>query len=121
LRAAQEGVVFSFKYGMDIMSQMGMSIKRIHAGNANMFLSKIFRDTLAGVTGATIDLYDTDGALGAAKGAGIGVGLYKDHNEAFATLQKMDTIEPDTKNTAAYEDAYNRWKQRLESSVKENK
>jgi len=47
--------------------------------------------------------------------------LYKDHNEAFATLQKMDTIEPDTKNTAAYEDAYNRWKQRLESSVKENK
>ena len=70
LRAAQEGIVFSFKYGIEIMEDMGMPINKIHAGNANMFLSPLFRDTLAGVTGATIELYDTDGSIGAAKGAG---------------------------------------------------
>ena len=70
LRAAQEGIVFSFKYGIEIMEQMGMRVNKIHAGNANMFLSPIFRDTLAGVTGAVIELYDTDGSVGAAKGAG---------------------------------------------------
>ncbi len=60
IRAAQEGIVFSFKYGIDIMEQMGIPVKMIHAGHANMFLSSIFRDTLRGVTGATIELYDTD-------------------------------------------------------------
>lgn len=67
LRAAQEGIVFSFRYGIDIMKGMGMDVRKIHAGHANMFLSPLFRDTLAGVTGATIELYDTDGSVGAAK------------------------------------------------------
>lgn len=109
IRAAQEGIVFSFKYGIDIMEGMGMDVRKIHAGHANMFLSPIFRDTLAGVTGATIELYDTDGSVGAAKGAGIGAGIYKDHNEAFATLDKLAVIEPNLTNKAAYEDAYQRW------------
>ena len=108
IRAAQEGIVFSFRYGIDIMKAMGMEVKKIHAGHANMFLSPLFRDTLAGVTGAVIELYDTDGSVGAAKGAGIGAGLYKD-NEAFATLEKLAVIEPDKHNKAAYEDAYQRW------------
>ncbi len=68
VRAAQEGIVFSFKYGIDIMEQMGISIQKIHAGKANMFLSPLFREMLAGVTGAVIELYDTDGSVGAAKG-----------------------------------------------------
>ncbi len=85
VRAAQEGIVFSFCYGMEIMQQMGMDIKKVHAGKANMFLSPLFRDTLAGVSGATIELYETDGSAGAAKGAGIGAGIYKDHDEAFAS------------------------------------
>lgn len=107
LRAAQEGIVFSFKYGIDIMEQMGMKVNRIHAGHANMFLSPIFRDTLAGVTGAVIDLYDTDGSVGAAKGAGIGAGIYKDNNEAFASLEKIAVIEP--ANSDQYAEAYQRW------------
>ena len=103
LRAAQEGIVFSFKYGIEIMEQMGMNVNKIHAGHANMFLSPIFRETLAGVTGAVIDLYDTDGSVGAAKGAGIGAGIYKDNNEAFSTLEKLAVIEPSDKE--AYEAA----------------
>lgn len=109
IRAAQEGIVFSFKYGIDIMQQMGMSVTKIHAGHANMFLSPIFRQTLAGVTGATIELYDTDGAVGAAKGAGMGVGIYKDHQEAFSTLRRIEVIEPVAADAEQYHRAYERW------------
>ncbi len=110
LRAAQEGIVFSFAYGMEIMTAMGMNLQTIRAGKANMFLSPIFRDTLAGVTGATIELCDTDGSVGAARGAGIGAGIYADHHEAFATLKKLQIIEPKTKDQNAYAEAYERWR-----------
>lgn len=113
LRAAQEGIVFSFMYGMEIMEQMGMPINKIHAGHANMFLSPLFRNTLAGVSGATIELYDTDGSVGAAKGAGMGAGIYKDNNEAFASLEKIEVIEPAEADRHAYRDAYELWKERL--------
>lgn len=114
IRAVQEGIVFSFKYGIDIMQGMGIPVKMIHAGFANMFMSPIFRDTLANVTGATIELYKTDGSVGAAKGAGMGIGYYKDHDEAFASLEKMSVIEPDASKTSEFMEAYNLWKQRLE-------
>ena len=113
VRAAQEGIVFSFCYGMEIMGQMGMDIKKIHAGRANMFLSPLFRDTLAGVSGATIELYETDGSVGAAKGAGMGAGIYKDHDEAFATLERLQVVEPCEKGRKAYLAAYARWKETL--------
>ena len=111
LRAAQEGIVFSFQYGIEVMQQMGMNVNKIHAGHANMFLSPIFRDTLAGVSGAAIELYDTDGSVGAAKGAGIGAGIYKDNNEAFSTLEKLAVIEPS--ESEAYLAAYETWKSKL--------
>ncbi|NDW11488.1 carbohydrate kinase [Bacteroides sp. 214] len=117
IRAAQEGIVFSFKYGIDIMEEMGIRVNKIHAGHANMFLSPIFRGTLAGVTGAVIELYNTDGSVGAAKGAGIGAGIYKDNKEAFATLEKLDVIEPNVAQRQEYADAYERWKRRLEKSM----
>lgn len=117
MRAAQEGIVFSFCYGMEIMQQMGMDIRKIHAGKANMFLSDIFRNTLAGVSGATIELYETDGSVGAAKGAGIGCGIYKDNNEAFATLKKLAVIEPDENRRNEYLEAYSLWKETLQNSV----
>lgn len=110
LRAAQEGIVFSYEYGMEIMKNMGMNIEVIKAGSANMFLSPIFRKTLASVSGATIELYDTDGAAGAAKAAGMGVGIYASNNEAFASLEKIEVIEPDTINKDQYREAYLNWK-----------
>ena len=118
MRAAQEGIVFSFCYGMEVMQEMGMDIRKIHAGKANMFLSDIFRNTLASVSGATIELYETDGSVGAAKGAGMGCGIYKDNNEAFATLKKLAVIEPDEKNRDAYLNAYAEWKANLEQIIK---
>ena len=108
LRAAQEGIVFSFKYGIEIMEQMGMDVNKIHAGHSNMFLSPIFRNTLAGVTGAVIELYDTDGSVGAARGAGIGAGIYGNTAEAFASLKRLSVIEP--ADSEEYMEAYETWK-----------
>lgn len=113
VRAAQEGIVFSFCYGMEVMRDMGMDIHQIHAGRANMFLSPLFRDTLATTSGATIGLYETDGSVGAAKGAGMGAGIYRNHDEAFATLEKVAEIEPDEQHRSQYLEAYELWKERL--------
>ena len=109
IRAAQEGIVFSFQYGIEIMQNMGMDIRVIRAGNANMFLSPIFRQTLANISGATIELYNTDGAAGAAKGAGIGAGIYANAGEAFAPLEKLAVVEPEGSAKEACQEAYSRW------------
>ena len=111
LRAAQEGIVFSFQYGIEIMEKMGLKVDKIHAGLANMFQSPVFRDTLAGVSGATIELYDTDGAAGAAKGAGIGAGIYASPREAFASLERLAVITPSHRE--GYRAAYENWKSKL--------
>ncbi len=113
IRAAQEGIVFAFMYGIEIMKGLGLDVNKIHAGNANMFLSPVFRQTLADVSGATIELYDTDGSVGAAKGAGIGAGIYKDRDEAFASLELLGTVEPDPATRPAVLKAYELWKSRL--------
>lgn len=109
IRAAHEGIAFSFKYGMDIMNEMGIETKTIRAGHANLFLSPIFRQTLANITGATIELYNTDGSVGAARGAGIGAGIYKDAEEAFATLKKILVVTPEDENVEATKEAYKKW------------
>ena len=116
-RAAQEGIVFSFKYGMEIMEQIGINAKVIRAGKANMFLSPVFRETLAGVSGATIELYNTDGSVGAARGAGIGSGYYASAKDAFADLKKLETVIPDTSKSAQYEEAYQNWKIQLKKYI----
>ena len=110
LRAAQEGVAFAFMYGMELMGD----IKEIHAGKANMFLSPLFRDTLASLSGATIRLYDTDGSIGAARGAGLGAGIYANEDEAFASLRQLATIEPRDDYQAPLKEAYQHWKNVLQ-------
>lgn len=118
LRAAQEGIVFSFKYGMDIMQTIGINPQVIRAGKANMFLSPVFRKTLADVTGATIELYNTDGSVGAARGAGVGSGYYAGFAEAFSNLKKLETIEPDRLQKAETEAAYEKWLEVLNGAIK---
>jgi xylulokinase len=117
MRAAQEGIVFSFRYGMDIMKTTGINPMVIRAGKANMFLSPVFRNTLAGATGAVIELYNTDGSVGAARGAGIGSGYYASPGEAFSNLEKLETIEPETGKADEYQQAYTNWKISLEKVI----
>jgi xylulokinase len=109
LRAGQEGVAFSFKYGVDIMKEMGMNIQVIRAGHANMFLSPVFRQTLANITGATIELYDTDGAQGAARGAAVGAGLFASFQDAFKSLKKTEQVRPSSDSVDGTHAAYESW------------
>lgn len=112
-RAVQEGIAFSLKYGLDIMVESGSKPSVIRAGEANMFLSNVFGQTLVNVTGIPVELYDTDGAKGAALAAGIGAGIYRSRNEAFQYLKKLNVLEPDTLQKEKTNMAYDMWKAKL--------
>ncbi len=113
IRASQEGIAFSFKYGVDKMSELGLNPKVIRAGKANMFLSPVFRQTLANLLGCPIELYDTDGALGAARAASFGAGYYKTLKETFSTLKVKQFIEPSQKDSLIITDIYKNWLEKL--------
>jgi xylulokinase len=113
LRAAQEGIVFALKYGFSIMAEMGMELKTVRAGRANMFLSPLFREAFANITDSVVELYNTDGAQGAARGAGIGTGIFASEQEAFAGLRAEEIIEPSPPLFGAYEEAYENWLNKL--------
>jgi xylulokinase len=108
-RATQEGIVFALNYGLSIMKNVGVKVETVKAGRANLFLSPLFREAFANTTGATIELFDTDGATGAARGAGIGCGYYKNASEAFIGLEKINTIEPNAALQGAYTEGYENW------------
>ena len=113
LRAGQEGIVFAMNYGFNIMKEMGIELKAVRAGNANMFLSPLFREVFANITSTTVELYNTDGAQGAARGAGVGAEVYASYEEAFIGLKSIETIEPSPPLFGAYEDAYENWLKNL--------
>ncbi len=117
MRAAQEGIVFSFKYGLDVMQEIGIEPNIIRAGYANMMLSPVFSETLANTSGATIELYDTDGSQGAALGSGIGAGIFSNFKEAFENLQIIKTVYPDNTKHDLYQQAYNKWKNQLNKII----
>ncbi|RKY22927.1 MAG: carbohydrate kinase [Planctomycetota bacterium] len=117
LRAGQEGIVFALNYGLEIMRNMGVQIKRVKAGDANMFLSPLFREAFATITGATVELYNADGSVGAARGAGVGAGIYKDCKEAFVGLKYISKIEPNEKLKSDYSRAYQNWLAVLKTQI----
>ena len=117
LRAGQEGIVFALIYGMDIMRQMGVPMRTVRAGNANMFLSPVFREAFVNTGNVTLELYNTDAAQGAARGAGIGVGVYATPADAFGNLECILTLAPDSELRAQYQTAYGRWHEALTQQI----
>lgn len=117
IRAVQEGVAFSFTYGMDIMTSFGTLPHVIRAGYANLFQSRVFCETLANTADVAIELYNTDGAQGAARGAALGAGFYSSATEAFKGLARTDVIDPDPSRGREYIDLYGRWKESLERQL----
>lgn len=113
IRAAQEGIVFALNYGMEVMQSMGMHFNTVRAGQANMFLSDVFAQAFASTTGCTVELYNTDGAVGAARGAALGAGIYKDRTECFSGMKKLRVIETDSDMKKQYSAAYEDWKAKL--------
>jgi xylulokinase len=116
-RAAQEGIVFALKYGFDVLQGMGLKTNVIRAGNANMFLSPLFREAFVNTIGARLELYDTDGSKGAALGAGVGAGIYGSFEEAFKGLKIIKSEEPDAAKSSAYKEAYSGWLKLLEGQL----
>ncbi len=118
IRAAHEGIVHSFNYGMEIMQEAGIAPSVIRAGHSNMFLSPVFRESLASLSNTTIELYNTDGSQGAARAAGLGAGIYKTTHEAFAGLEHLITVEPNPAITEPLTKEYKKWKKILENKIK---
>ena len=108
-RAAQEGIAFALAYGFDIMRGMGLDATVVRAGRANMFLSPLFREAFVNTTGTAVELYDTDGAQGAARGAAIGAGIFASATEAFTGLQCLRRLSPEPALREAYATAYADW------------
>ena len=112
-RAAQEGIVFALQYGVEVMKEMGMEIKTVRAGHANMFLSDVFSSVFVNTLGCDLELYNTDGATGAARGAGIGAGVYKNASEAYSSMEKIKSYTPVKEEQEVYSSVYNKWKKQL--------
>lgn len=117
IRAAQEGIVFALNYGIEIMRSIGVDVSKVRAGEANMFLSPIFREAFATVTDAVVELYNTDGSQGAARGAGIGAGIFSSVSEAFHGLETQNVIEPEASKKEQYINAYNKWRTILDAEL----
>lgn len=117
IRAVIEGVAFSFVYGLEIMKSLNLSPKVIRAGKANMFLSSIFRETISTLAGTEIQLFNTNGALGAARAAAYGSGFYSSVKDAFINLKSLETVKPEKKNLNLYQEAYINWKNELEKKL----
>jgi xylulokinase len=113
IRAAQEGIAFAFKYGFDIMKEMGMEFNIIKAGNSNLFQSKIFREAFVNTCNVNLEIYNTDGSQGAARGAGIGIGYYSVLKDAFKGLKIIDELHPKEEFVKKYGSVYNNWKPSL--------
>ncbi len=116
-RSAQEGIAFAFRYGLDIMRENGLTPKVIRAGRANLFLSDVFTEAFVNATNVPVELYDCDGSVGAAIGAGLGAGIYQTEKEAFVNMKRLQYVEP-VKSTL-YNDLYKEWKQLLETRIKQ--
>jgi xylulokinase len=115
VRAAQEGIAFAFRYGFDIMKENGIQPKIIRAGKANMFLSDVFTQSFVNATNVPVELYNCDGSVGAATGAGIGAGIYASAKEAFNNFKPVKLIEPTQERL--YNELYERWKGALGNSI----
>jgi len=114
-RATQEGVACAMRYGLDIMRSNGIHPAVIKAGNANMFLSRVFARSFVNVTQVPVELWGTEGSVGAALGAGIGVGFYSKPGEAFIKRKAAEVIEPADKESS--EELYQSWKRDLERFI----
>lgn len=116
-RAALEGIAFAFSHGIAGMKATGLTPTRLRAGDANLFKSAVFRETLASTLGVPIELVRTDGAVGAARGAGLGTGVYSKYSDAFRELEFISTIEPNPRLEGSCANACARWETALSEAL----
>jgi xylulokinase len=108
-RAVQEAVAYSFYYGIKILNEIDLHAKVIRAGKTNLFQSDLFCNVLSSLTDSRIELYNTDGSAGAARGAAFGGGFYNTLDECFKNLKIVDVYNPDSNLREIYIDLYEQW------------
>ncbi|GGZ29192.1 carbohydrate kinase [Echinicola pacifica] len=118
LRAGQEGIVSALTYGFNIMKNMGLNLNTVKAGRANMFLSPLFREAFVNMNEVNLEFYDTDGSQGAARGAGVGAGIYANFQEAFTGLEQVGAFEPKPELVSQYKEVYQRWEENLNQLIR---
>ncbi|WP_405295230.1 xylulokinase [Algibacter sp. Ld11] len=116
-RAALEGIAFSFVYGMEIMKSDGIKPSVIRAGNDNLFRSEIFANTVATLIEQEIEIYNTTGAIGAARAANLHKGDFEAFGKVIMDNDHVMTFMP-FKDQKPYLEAYNNWKEELELVLK---
>ena len=117
VRATLEGIAFSFVYGINIMKDMGLALDEIIAGNDNMFQSAVFGQMISDLTGSTIRLVNTTGAVGAARASAVSIGAFTDIESAMDGLQYVKSYSPN-QDTDKQKSAYKRWLSILERQLK---
>ena len=115
-RAAQEGIAFAFRYGLDIMKENKMTPTVIRAGLANMFLSNVFTRSFVNTLQVPVELYNSNGSMGAATGAGLGAGIYSNNKEAVGRVKAISMVVPD-EPADRYDELYGGWKRLLEKNL----
>ena len=117
IRSAQEGIAFSMAYGIEMLADAGIQPARLKAGYANMYLSEVFSQTTVNAAGVSVDLLESDGAFGAALGAGLGLNYYKNEQESVAKIKQIKTINPISSQVEATKEAYLRWKELVNHKI----
>ena len=115
-RAALEGIAFSFVYGMEIMKSDGIEVNVMRAGNDNLFRSEIFSETVSTLIGYDIEIYNTTGAIGAARAGVLQKGDFETYGKVIMENDYIMSFEP-LKNKETYKVAYQRWKKELELTL----
>jgi xylulokinase len=115
VRAVQEAIAFSFRYGLDIMRENGINPTVVRAGKANLFLSEVFTQSFANVNNTAVEFYEGDGSFGAAIGAGIGAAIYKNAETALQNRKPVGIVGPAA--VKQYDELYEQWKERLNDQL----
>lgn len=115
IRSVLEGIAFSLCYGIEYLREIGIGVNSIKVGNSNLFKSKIFKEVFVNISKTNLYVYNTDGALGAARGAALGTGHYKTEEEAFSSLLLVEKVIP--KESKSLEESYNKWKKLLNKLI----
>lgn len=117
VRGVQEGIAMALAHGLAGFPG-DESPEVIRAGFANLFQSPVFRQTFSTLTDTPLELYETDGAVGAARGAGIGSGHFREPAEAFMGLNLLERVEPDFAMMGPLEAARAAWEDALEKQIR---
>ena len=108
VRACMEGVALSLKHNLDVAKEAGAEVEVLRAmgGSANSILWTQIKSDITGKE-VVVPSSDTATTLGAAILAGIGVGMYRDYDEAISlTVKETRRHEPDLSNREVYDKTY---------------